>query len=98
MASTNVRSWPAQVPENIGLRAAGLFQGVSEDSESLRFERACGQTALLVNRLGESQHSGRPPSGDEGDGAERVSEQVPEQRSLCGLFSRITITVTIERH
>src|SRR5947209_3047585 len=55
--SPNVRPWPAQVFEDRGIGAAGVFKGVGEDGEMAGFEGASGHTTiatrLAVNRPGE---------------------------------------------
>jgi hypothetical protein len=46
-----MRPRPAQVGQDVGVCAAGLFEGVGEDGEAVGFEGAGGQDALLVGCL-----------------------------------------------
>src|SRR5262249_41317628 len=75
-AGADVRTWPAEVREEGGVGAAGFFQGIRKHGEPGVVQQAGGEKAVVVGRLCELQHVGRPPGGGEGDGAEGVAEEV----------------------
>jgi hypothetical protein len=65
--------------EEVGVVAAGVFEGVSQDGEAVGFEGAGGQEAVVVGGCRQSGHCRRPPSKVEGHGAEGVADDVAEE-------------------
>jgi hypothetical protein len=79
------------VPEQFGVGAASLFEGVGEDGEASGVEGAGREGAVFVGGLGQGDHLGRPPGGRESDRAEGVAENVTEQVGVgLGLDGKIT--------
>src|SRR5687768_10350264 len=77
-----MRARPAQVAEQLGIVTAGLFEGVGQDREA-------GESALLINRPGESRDRcfvPRHPPGQGEPGFERVADDVKQQPTLGQLL------------
>jgi hypothetical protein len=70
--------------ENLGVVAAGLFQGVSQDGETDVVEEAGGQVTVVVDGLGEADHGGGQPRTVEGDGAENKRTEDAIKHPLRG--------------
>jgi hypothetical protein len=74
------------VLQDVRVRAAGVGQHVRQHGEAVRIERAGGKGALLVDGLGQLQDGAavpsRPGGVDARGGAERVTEDVAEDRTL----------------
>ena len=68
-----MRPRPAQVAEDGGVGAAGVFQGVGKDGEAGGVKGAGGQGAVVVGGLGQREDRGRPTGGGEGDVTEGVA-------------------------
>jgi hypothetical protein len=79
-AAADVRLRPAAVPQDGGVLAPGLFQGIGQDRHVL-------ETPLLVQGPGQLHDGRRPPGGVEGDGPEGVAENVSPEEALGGLLS-----------
>lgn len=73
MASTNV--WPgvAQMVEDVGISAAGVFEGVGKDGEASGVKCPCRKGTLLVCCLCQSLHNGRSATRIDGDTAEWIT-------------------------
>src|SRR5207248_894671 len=67
-----MRTVGAAVIENAGLFAAGVFAGVRENWQAV-------EGPLGVDAAGQCNDGGRAPRVIEGDGAERVAEDVAEE-------------------
>jgi hypothetical protein len=83
-----VRARAAQVPQQAGVGAAGVFKGVGQDGQAGGVEGARREGAFGVSRLGEGLHRRRSPRGGGADGAEGVAEDAAEQVALDLLSSR----------
>src|SRR4051794_13148993 len=70
-ATANVWPWPSAVVQDAGVVAARVLQGVGQDGQVV-------EATVLVDGIGEGRDGGRPPGGIEGDGAEGVADDVPE--------------------
>ena len=57
----------AAVVQDVGIVAAGVFEGVGEDGQTV-------EGAFIVDRLREGRHGGGEPGGIDGHGTERVAE------------------------
>jgi hypothetical protein len=65
--------------QDLGIRAAGVFEGVRKNGEPGHVQRASGQRAFLVDGLSERQDVGCPPGGFDGYTAERITEDTTEK-------------------
>jgi pilus assembly protein Flp/PilA len=71
--------------ENVRVRTSRLLQSIRQDREPPVVQSGRRQVTFLVGDLGEADHSSVIPGedgGGEGDGAERVAEDVTHQSSL----------------
>ena len=68
-----MRAVAAEVGQQLGRAAPGIFERVSQDRQSV-------EGAVGVDALGESDGGRGPPGKFEGDGAERVAEDLAEDR------------------
>src|SRR5215470_9564992 len=64
-AAADVESGSAEVIKDGGVRATRLFEGIYQDSESLRLQFPGRQDALLVSRLGQRRDRRSQPGGIE---------------------------------
>ena len=74
-AAADVFSRPAAVVQDVGVVAAGVFEGVGEDRQAV-------EGAVVVDGLGKGGDVRCSPGGMERDGAERVAEDVTNQIRL----------------
>jgi len=77
-AAADVRPRTAEVREDVGIVAAGVFEGIRENGEAVGFEVSSRQEALVVSCLSKGGDEGARPDGVEGCGAERVAEDVSQ--------------------
>jgi hypothetical protein len=70
------------VREDVGVVAARFFQGIGEDGKAGVVQQPGGEKPVVVGGSCELKHGGRQPGRGEGDGAEGVSDDVTEERSL----------------
>jgi hypothetical protein len=68
--------------ENRAIRAARFLKSVGQHGEASGVDVPRGQTPLVVGDLSEGSDGRRPPRRVEGDGAERVAEDVPDDLTL----------------
>src|SRR5262249_23674667 len=87
-ATTDMLPRLAEMGQDVGVVAAGLFQCVSKDSKPGGFKRPGGQDGDVVGGLGKSDDGRRLPSGVQGDGAEGVAEDSSQQVGLYGKRSQ----------
>ena len=78
----DVRPRSPEVAQDVGVVAAGFFQGVGEDGEAGAIEFARRQGTLVVAGLGEGDHGWSEPGWIDGDGSEGVAENVMEKFPL----------------
>jgi hypothetical protein len=74
------------VAENLGIRAAALFEAVGQDGKTLRVEGPRWELGVLVRSSCKGQHGWAEPDWVKGDGAEGVAEVVAERLTLLELF------------
>lgn len=74
-----MRTGATTVRQDVAIGAAGVFEGVGEDSKATQIEMATRQFPFIVDRLGQLGDGGvvpGEPGGVDGDGAEGVAEDV----------------------
>jgi hypothetical protein len=67
------------VGEHVGVVAARFFEGVGKDPEANGVKLPRRQGTLLIDSQGEAAHGRREPGGFDGDRAEGIAENVPQQ-------------------
>jgi hypothetical protein len=77
-AAADVGAGAAEVFEDGLLGAAGLFQRVCQDSETLSFEVTAGKPALVICTPGESANQGRYPLSVERNAMPGIAKEVAE--------------------
>jgi hypothetical protein len=82
-AAADVGAGATQVPQQVGVGAASLFEGVGQDREAGGVNVSRGQIAAVVGGTGEGHHLGRPAGGGRRDRAEWVAHDVTQQGALC---------------
>jgi hypothetical protein len=92
-ASTYMRPRPAEVAENIRIRATRLLKSIREDREPPVIQHARRQVPLVVGGLGEADHGGIIPGengGRNGDRTEGVAEKAANEARLCFLLGLVS--------
>src|SRR4051794_14799599 len=82
-----MRPLPPAVLQELGGGAAGVFEGVGEDSKPSRIEFPARQNAIVKGGLGKLADRGREPDGVEGHGVEGVANDVSEEGHLDWLHA-----------
>src|SRR5262249_5557098 len=86
-ATTDVGPRITEMREHLGVRTAGVFEGVGQHGEALRVQLPRRQNALVVGSLRELQDGVGEPRGVERDGSEGVAYYLPEQVTLSRFLS-----------
>jgi hypothetical protein len=92
MAPSDMFPAVAEMAEDVGIAAPGLFQGIGQDRQPLVIEKAGGHQTIIVNGLGQAGDGRSSPRWVEGDGAEGVAEDTPEQFTLARSATDATST------
>ena len=69
--------------EDGGIGTAGLLQGIGKDRQTDRVKHAFRQLAFLIGGLGQGDDVRGQPGGVDGDGAERVADDVSRDGPQC---------------
>src|SRR5262245_51401842 len=88
-------SRPTEMTENVRVRAACLFQSISEDREPAGVQCAGGQMPLLIGDLSEPNYHRVVPGEDggrDGDRAEGIAEDVANQ-SRVGIAALMILSI-----
>jgi hypothetical protein len=77
----------AAMIQNVGIGAAGFFEGVGQNGQTV-------ESAVVIDRLSQLRESAfvpRQPSGTERDKMEEVAPDVTKNPSLGGLLGRVIL-------
>src|SRR4051812_12039600 len=90
----NMDTRPAQMPQNLSVRATRFFECIGQHGEAVCGEVAGWQFPFLVGSLCQRHSNGCPPGRVQAVGAEGTAHQVTEQ---CGLKALLRPARRLER-